>query len=115
MSFSKIVIVYQKIEKEFYGFLSDDLLKSVELQKLLEMAIERVNESCSKQKIPFKKYINKEEMKTFQLFTKDERESLNRITIVLALPGDEKKMKKIYTEFFKVLHLRVKANSYILY
>ena len=121
MSLTNLVIIYQKMEKEIYGLPSDDLLPNdAELLKLLQMAVERVNKDvdshffiCGADQMTTKKFISKEEADNFKIFS--ERKTLNWIALKLALPGDEKKMLKVYAEFFKLMYFRAKADSYNLF
>ena len=123
MSSFKVVIKFRNVEQMIYGLPYENVKTDVELTELLKIAAEKVNTKmnnpfcfvCCFKRTTTEKWITKEEIQDFRIFSDDQRESLNQIVLRLALPGEKEKMDKVYAEFLNVLHLYAKTNSYLLF
>ena len=118
----KVFINYRNKKYQIYGLSYHDLPNDEDLKEMLVLATESLNRnaasrfsSCCYQQDLTEKYISDEEMENFQILKRDKKETSNEVYLKLTLPGDEKKMKLVYNEFFKLLYMSANGKSYIMF
>ena len=122
MSDCKVVLEYRDIKNPLYGLSYDDIPAHRELLEILDDATENVNNRmasyffrCCRKQSGAEKYISDDEKRNFQIIRQDERETLKKMLLKLSLPGNEKKMKRVYKEFSRNLYMSANGKSYLLF